>query len=210
MRVSKRNRHRIIYSIIAFLLLIAGITFACLHHLSQQKEELAAYHNATPAIHIAYPRKATVWSITDTYSFPHNIPLIALLAESHTTTRFHSSSPSTLIAIYPDSTWAVWSAIHPGTIDNITTYFCDKISNGFTPVKEKKQKGHIYHFATQDNHFLHLYEQSGVIGYSYHEELLIHPGNDTTLHRAIEESTMVVGNRFFRYHNNKWQYTKAQ
>lgn len=207
MRLWKQNKRGLICSIIAILLLIGCITMACLMHISRVKTDNEIYAGAQPALHIADSHAAHIWNIADTSQLPldslysiTDIPLPNL----HKKHKSHPSTSSYIVALYPDSSWAVWTSLHPNNTALIIQHFRNSISNGYTPIKEENENGTIYHFTTHDNQFLHLYICPGIIGYSFREALLTQPSNDSALQQLIEETSAIARNRLFIFHNNRW------
>lgn len=212
MRLWKPNKRSLTYSIIATLLLIGCITSACLLHLTRIKRNNEIYSNAQPALHIADPRDAHIWSIVGTSQLPADTlyPLSDIpLPDLHPAHRSSLNNSHCLVALYPDSTWAVWHTLHPEKTQMVIEHFSRHISNNYTPIKETHENGTIYHFTTRDNQFLHLYILPGIIGFSYHEALLTQPSRDTRLQQIIEETNTVAHNRLYFFHNNRWQHSRC-
>lgn len=211
MRLQTHKRGFFTCSIIAILLLIGCITSICLFYLARLQTNNKYYHSTSPALYISDPRTAHIWEITDTSQLPFDsllaisdIPLLPL----HRGHKHQDNTGKYLIAIYPDSTWAVWQSLHPDKTQATINYFSKIISNNFTPIKEEKENCSIYHFATHNHHFFHLYTQPGIVGYSYNEHLLLTPANDHTLQQVIEERKTFTHNTLYIFCNDTWIYDR--
>ena len=207
--IMSRKMH-ITSRITVIALLSLGIAASCIMHLSNVGKENKAYSTATPLLYIAAPHNASIITTANTIRPLINThickePLLnALTATQHRTARDYC------VASYHNKTWASWCAIHPKEESAIIKRFIEIYSNGHTPVTEQLSTGKILHIATEENRFLHIFTQPGIIGCSTEISLLTQHANDSTLLHAAQKSLKEGAHEvILRHDNNSWHTYQA-
>ncbi|MBR6757495.1 MAG: hypothetical protein IKM35_03350 [Bacteroidaceae bacterium] len=184
-------RRNLIVSVIAVLLLVCGIMGLCLFYLSNEQNEREMYLCCKVSHYISQPADACIYLVNDVknvqWSDLPNLPDSLLPPPSVWGGRIVDVTRPLYIARYSSGDVVLWCAASQDdvcrVIDGITTLLCD----GYAPVEEVLGQGRMYHFATRENSFLHLYAAPGIMGCSYRERLLVPHDVDTALASFIDE-----------------------
>ena len=155
------------------------------------------YDLASPALYVCRPEEGITGIIRDWRETarlgPPFAQAVASLPDALVSVCRPSESHPVLITYYRDGSLAFWAAARNSSIQRLVASLAHDLSDGYSPVEERRPDGtHLYHFATADNRFAHLYHNHSVVGYSYRRELLTSPAYDGVLARAIEENTVTT------------------
>ena len=155
------------------------------------------YDLASPALYVSRPEEGITGIIRDWRDTarlgPPFAQAVASLPDALVSVCRPSESHPVLITYYRDGSLAFWAAARNSSIQRLVASLAHDLSDGYSPVEERRPDGtRLYHFATANNRFAHLYHNHSVVGYSYRRELLTSPAYDGVLARAIEENTVTT------------------
>lgn len=190
-------RHKnITVAIIAAAILIAAAVMVTGRFVKASNES-RDYDLASPALYVSRPEEGITGIIRDWRDTarlgPPFAQAVASLPDALVSACRPSESHPVLITYYRDGSLAFWAAARNSSIQRLVASLAHDLSDGYSPVEERRPDGtHLYHFATADNRFAHLYHNHSVVGYSYRRELLTSPAYDGVLARAIEENTVTT------------------
>lgn len=190
-------RHKnITVAIIAAAILIAAAAMVTGRFVKASNES-RDYDLASPALYVSRPEEGITGIIRDWRDTarlgPPFAQAVASLPDALVSVCRPSESHPVLITYYRDGSLAFWAAARNSSIQRLVASLAHDLSDGYSPVEERRPDGtHLYHFATADNRFAHLYHNHSVVGYSYRRELLTSPAYDGVLARAIEENSVTT------------------
>ena len=190
-------RHKnITVAIIAAAILIAAAVMVTGRFVKASNES-RDYDLASPALYVSRPEEGITGIIRDWRDTarlgPPFAQAVASLPDALVSACRPSESHPVLITYYRDGSLAFWAAARNSSIQRLVASLAHDLSDGYSPVEERRPDGtRLYHFATADNRFAHLYHNHSVVGYSYRRELLTSPAYDGVLARAIEENTVTT------------------
>ena len=190
-------RHKnITVAIIAAAILIAAAVMMTGRFVKASNES-RDYDLASPALYVSRPEEGITGIIRDWRDTARLGPpfeqAVASLPDALVSACRPSESHPVLITYYRDGSLAFWAAARNSSIQRLVASLAHDLSDGYSPVEERRPDGtRLYHFATADNRFAHLYHNHSVVGYSYRRELLTSPAYDGVLARAIEENTVTT------------------
>lgn len=190
-------RHKnITVAIIAAAILIAAAVMVTSRFVKASNES-RDYDLASPALYVCRPEEGITGIIRDWRDTarlgPPFAQAVASLPDALVSVCRPSESHPVLITYYRDGSLAFWAAARNSSIQRLVASLAHDLSDGYSPVEERRPDGtRLYHFATADNRFAHLYHNHSVVGYSYRRELLTSPAYDGVLARAIEENTVTT------------------
>lgn len=202
-------RRNIIVLVWVVLLLLGGITCGCLFYLSHEQDERDSYATCRAMCYIPQPTQAYIFLINDVSGVAwSDIPYLsdALLPTiSMWQHRTADSDKPMHVAYYPSGDAAVWCAITSSDVERVMQYVTDSVCNGYRPVAEDVERGKMFHFATRDNRFLHLYVAPGIMGCSYRERLLL-PDSEVTKMAVDVDSLQRLSNCGVLYYTDDFHY----
>ncbi len=184
-------RRNLIVVIFAALLLLSGIIELCLFYLSHEQSEREMYVHSKVSHYISRPADACIYLVNDMRNVEwSDVPQLSdtlLPPTAVLNGRTPEFSKPLFVVRYSSTDVALWCAITADDVSAVVRDITSLLCDGYRPVEEELECGRMYHFATKDNRFLHLYTAPGVMGCSYCERLLLPHDVDTTLAVFIDD-----------------------
>lgn len=211
-----RHKNMVIGVVVLAALAVAAAT--AISRFMTTSNESRAYDLARPALYVCQPEEAIIGIIEDwrdttrlgcAFATAWNI-----LPDAFAKVCRPSTKHPVLAVCHRDGEVAFWAATRSDMVQQLVDLLAHELSDGYNAVEEELSDGsRLYHFATAENRFAHLYYNASVIGFSYDRKLLTSPARDSNLAQAIDEGaasampTVVYGDTAYCIFNVKQSAT---
>lgn len=190
-----RHKNMVIGVVVLAALAVAAAT--AISRFMTTSNESRAYDLARPALYVCQPEEAIIGIIEDWRDTTRLGSAFAttwnILPDAFAKVCRPSTKHPVLAVCHRDGEVAFWAATRSDMVQPLVDLLTHELSDGYNAVEEELSDGsRLYHFATADNRFAHLYYNASVIGFSYDRKLLTSPAYDGVLARAIEENTVTT------------------
>ena len=211
-----RHKNMVIGVVVLAALAVAAAT--AISRFMTTSNESRAYDLARPALYVCQPEEAIIGIIEDWRDTTRLGSAFAtawnILPDAFAKVCRPSTKHPVLAVCHRDDKVAFWAATRSDMVQQLVDLLAHELSDGYNAVEEELSDGsRLYHFATAENRFAHLYYNASVIGFSYDRKLLTSPARDSNLAQAIDEGAasampaVVYGDTAYRIFNVKQSAT---